>query len=212
MNLCMKGIFHTGYFMANTFKSVAKIGGGTFLVFFFIVFYSILTFSGILFDFLNSYSTFSEADLVVTFYTPIIAVCASYLSVLFKRAACLYFSSNLKKMISPKTAIEILLMLCVCAIGALQIYYFSPTVSAQRIHGILIFISTVMVGSALLVNRCSRSPFLKNVAQLNFPGWGAARKYNCLVPIKKYKIITLCITQTYFMIAAIVMVGVFIYK
>ena len=211
MNLCMKGIFHTRYFMANTFKSVAKIGGGTFLVFFFIVFYSTLTFSGILFDFLNSYSTFSEADLVVTFYTPIIAVCASYLSVLFKRAACLYFSSNLKKMISPKTVLEILLMLCVCAIGALQIYYFSPTVSAQRMQGISIFIGTAMVGSALLVNRRSRSPFSKNVAHLNFTDWYPARKYNCLVPIKKYKIIVLCITHSYFMIAAILMASMFTY-
>ena len=207
----MKGIFHTWYFMANTFKSVAKIGGGTFLVFFFIVFYSTLTFSGILFDFLNSYSTFSEADLVVTFYTPIIAVCASYLSVLFKRAACLYFSSNLKETISPKIVLQILLMLCVCAIGALRIHYFSPTVSDQRMHGSSIFIGTALVGSALLVNRCYRSPFLKNVAQLNFTDWYPTREYNCLVPIKKYKIIVLCITHSYFMIAAILMASMFTY-
>lgn len=207
----MKGIFHTGHFMANTFKSVTKMGGGAFLVFFFIVFYSTLTFSGILFDFLNSYSTFSEADLVVTFYTPIIAVCASYLSVLFKRAACLYFSSNLKETISPKIVLQILLMLCVCAIGALRIHYFSPTVSAQRMQGSSIFIGTALVGSALLVNRCYRSPFLKNVAQLNFTDWYPACEYNCLVPIKKYKIIVLCITHSYFMIAAILMVSMFTY-
>ena len=201
----MKGVINAGYLVTSAVASFFKIAGGAVFVFSLLGGYALLHFSGVLVNFFNSYSHITADDLPVIFYIPVIAVCGAYLSVLIKRASCLYYSTNLKGTVSTKATIEILLMACMILMGVHEIIDYLPKVTKQRMDALAIAISLTLVGSGLCAALGARKTFHKGFANVKFSNWYPACKFNCLVPIKKYKIIVVCISQSYFLIAAIIM-------
>ena len=192
----------------STLKGAFKFGGGGLFVLLLITAYSILNFSGGLFDFLNSYSKISKQDLAVTFYVPLFAICISYLSVLLKRAACLYFAPNLKETVSTKTTVEILLMVCIILMCASELVDCIPMATSQRTDALAVFLCVIIIGSGIQIGRKKRVPFTEDIVEVEFSDWYPARKYTCILPTMIFKRIVFCISQSYYFIACVIFTAV----
>lgn len=201
----MKVILYRGFRVINATKNALKFCGSGLFVLILICGYTTFTFSGALYDFLNSYSKISSNDLVITFYAPLFAICTVYLSVLSRRAACLYFAPNLKQTISTKTTVEILLMVCIILMCACELIAHAPMASGQRIDALTILVSLTVAGCGFLIRNIKKpAPFTQDTIEINFSDWFPKQKYNCVLPINKYKMIVGLISQSCYFIACVI--------
>lgn len=205
----MKGFFNTGYWFTQTIKGVLQYGGGAFLVFSFIITYSVLNISGWLYQFLDRYSVLSTSDFALTFNAPIVAVCLAYLSILIKRAACFYLSTNYRNMVSYQLTLQILVMLCLTLISVNEIIIHIPMVSTQRLHAISVLVCLVMMGTALFIHTKTHKPFDTDSIEIEFREWYPKRKYKCHVKAGVYNRIVNMISHIHFLAVALITTATF---
>lgn len=207
----MNGVVNIRYAVVSTLRGFIGIGGGAFFVFCLIASYSLLNYSGLLSTFLNSYSSISTEEITLAFYAPLAAICGAYLAVLIKRAACLYLSNNTRNTVSMKNTIEILLMVSLILIALNNLICCVNYATVQRLHAISIIVSIILAGSGIFITKKRRVPFNTDVVEVKFTEWYPSQQYSCIVANEKYRLIIFCISQSYFIMAAAIMIAILNY-